>query len=431
VLRLSGDGLIVAADRLLPPRCPRPGPDRAALRGELEWTPGGRVGVELLVFPGPGSATGEDVLELHLPGSPPVVEAVLAGLLARGARLAEPGEFTRRAFLRGRLDLAQAEAVLDLVESSTAAGAAAAAGLLAGPAGAALQEARDALVAARTELEASLDFEEGDSQDLLPEEIQPLLDRAEAAIGRGLRGEARRRVGGGAPRIGLFGAPNAGKTSLFRRLTGAEGLVSEQAGTTRDRLEGDWEAPGQEQAWRLADGPGLGGAAVDPRDQAARDRAQGDSADLWWLLLDASDPAAQLPEAPPEGPRLVVWTKADRPRAVPEAVVAAAARLGPMHWVSALDGGGSAQLAAGTADQLARQEAQREARRGAGERHRAALSQALEAVQRAGELRRSAAPAELVAEELRLALAPLGELVGELTPEDLLDQIFGRFCLGK
>ena len=431
VVRLSGGGLIAAAADLLPPGCPMPGSERAALSGELEWAAGARVPVELLVFPGPASATGEDVLELHLPGSAPVVEAVLAGLLERGARLAEPGEFTRRAFLLGRLDLMQAEAVLELVESRSAAAAAAAGALLAGPLGGGIRAAREALAAALTELEGGLDFEEGDSQDLQPGDWLPLLDQAEAALRAGLRGEEQRRIRSGPPRIVLRGAANAGKTSLFRHLTGAQALVADHAGTTRDRLEAVWTPPGQDRAWILADGPGLGGAAVDARDEAARKRAGHDQAEVWWLLVDSSDPGSASPEDPSNAPSIVVFTKTDLPRLAPEAAVAESARLGPVVWVSTRDGTGVEELVEQTAVALAGAADAEDARRGAGERHRVALAASLEALGRVRSLIGRAASAELVAEEVRAALVPLGELVGELTPEDLLDRIFSRFCLGK
>ncbi len=431
VLRLTGPDLHARADAFLPPGCPRPRGRREALGGQLEWTHGAWVEVDLLVFPGPGSATGEDVLELHLPGSPPVVRAVLDGLLGRGLRLAEPGEFTRRAFLHGRLDLAQVEAVLHLVEARSGAEARAAAGVLAGPTGGALQRARAALLAACVELEATLDFEEGDSQDVRADEIEPLLAEAAAVLAEGARGEAGRRLRSGPWRIGLRGAPNAGKSSLFARLSGAPVLVADEAGTTRDRLEADWAAPGQEEAWRLADHPGTGGVAVDARDARARARSAADEADLWWLLVDASDPAAALPEPPAGCPAVLVWTKADRPRGVPEPVVAAAPPALPQVWVSAREGTGLAALARETAALLAAEEDRRRAGVRVGERCREALGRAARAVERARAGRRGGLPADLVAEELRAALGALGELVGELTPEELLDHVFARFCLGK
>ncbi|RMH02510.1 MAG: tRNA uridine-5-carboxymethylaminomethyl(34) synthesis GTPase MnmE [Planctomycetota bacterium] len=432
VLRLSGAGLADDGGGLLPPDWPRPRGRREAVAGRIEWAPGCRVEAALLVFPGPGSATGEDVLELHLPGCAPVVDAVLARLYAAGARPAEPGEFTRRAFRAGRIDLVQAEAVLDLVSARTAAGARAAAALLAGRPGDRVREAREVLAAALAQLEAGLDFEEGDAQDLRPDEIEPLLAAAADALAAGLAHEDRRRLRRGPPRILLLGRPNAGKTTLFRRLTGVEALVSDRAGTTRDRLEALWRPDDVEEGWILIDGPGRGGAAADPRDAAARARAEaedGAPADLVWLVADASDPAGRPPEPPAGAPALVVWTKNDLPRRVPEAAVAA--RGEPAVWIAAERGEGLTELARLSRRLLDEVEELRLARAGASERHRQALRAAAEAVDRARGLRAAGLPADLAAEELRAALLALAELAGELTPEDLLDRIFARFCIGK
>lgn len=431
VLRLSGPGLLDGAVALLPAGCPLPRGRREARAGRVEWTAGARLPATLLVFPAPGSATGEDVLELHLPGSAPVVSAVLARCLAGGARLAEPGEFTRRAFLNGRLDLTAAEAVLEVVGARSRAGVRAAGAALSGRLGAELQAARDALADALAEIEAGLDFEEGDAADLRPAEIDGLLARARTALRQADRGEAARPAPASGWRIGLTGRPNAGKTSLFARLTGATALVSAEPGTTRDRLEAVWRPPGGDEAWTLADGPGMGGPARDPRDAAARRRATGEEFDLWWLVVDASDPAARCPERPEGAPSLVVWTKSDVARAVGEAEVARAADRGPSVWVSARSGAGLAELAHATGHGLAGAAEAREARAWVGERHRAALRTSLAALERAERLHGTRAPSELLAEELRAALVPLGELVGELTPEDLLDRVFARFCIGK
>ncbi|TAH38689.1 MAG: tRNA uridine-5-carboxymethylaminomethyl(34) synthesis GTPase MnmE [Planctomycetota bacterium] len=432
VIRLSGAGLLDAADALLPPRCPRPRGRREARAGLLEWSAGCCVPVAVLVFPQPASATGEDVLELHLPGCAPVVDAVLEQLCARGLRPAQPGEFTRRAFLRGRLDLAQAEAVLALVQARSAASARAAAAVLAGSLGAQAAAAREALGAALTELEAGLDFEEGDAADLRPSEVSDLLQRAADAVAEGLRGEAQRRVQAPGPRIGLWGAPNAGKTSLFRALTGVEALVSAQAGTTRDCLEAPWQPEPADAPWILVDGPGVGAPAVDPRDAAARARAAGQAPlALYWLVVDSSSPCARVPQPPAEQHVLVVWTHADLPRQAPDAELERAEALGSNVWVSSRDGRGLADLARATAAELRGAEDAQDGAQAAAERHHAALQAAAGAVAAARRLHRGGGPSDLVAEEIRSALSALAELVGRLSPEDLLDRIFARFCVGK
>ncbi len=432
VIRLTGRELLARADAVLPPGLPRPRGRREARTGALAWLPGCRVPAALLVFPGPGSATGEDVLEIHLPSSLPVLEAVQEQLRRAGLRPAEPGEFTRRAFRNGRLDLVQAEAVLDLVHARSAGAAAAAAAVLAGGLGRPMAAAREALAGALTELEASLDFEEGDTADLRPEEVAGLLREARRALAAGLDGEERRTPGpAGLPRIGLAGPPNAGKSTLFARLTGRRVLVSGEAGTTRDLLEGTWRPPGLEEEWLLVDGPGRGGVAADPRDAAARKLATRRPCDLWWWLGDVGDPATPPPEPLPGAPLLVVWNQRDRPRRVPLEVLRRAETWGPPVWISARTGAGLAELARRSAALLARAEEERAAAVAAGARHRAALRAALECLERAEELHATGAGADLVAEELRAAIRALEELAGRLAPKDLLDRIFSRFCIGK
>ena len=429
VLRLSGAQLLERADALLPEGCPRPRGRREARAGRCRWGEGGEVEVDLLVFPGPGSATGEDVLELHLPGSMPVVTALLDGLVARGARRAEAGEFTRRAFLNGRLDLTQAEAVLALVSARDAAEAQAATALLGGALGAGMQRTRDALAAALVEVEAGLDFEEGDSQDLRPGDIEQHLREAEGELRSGLEDRAHDLEAQEAVlRIGLYGPPNAGKTALVAALTGDDGLVSAQPGTTRDWREVAWSTAWDGHAVQLVDGPGLGATATDPRDRAARRHAVAHlpRIDLWWRCEDPSavDPALVAPSA---GPTLQVWTKADLGGGVP----ASAPGAGATVRVSAQSGAGLAELGEASRAALAEQAARRGAVRAGSVRHQAALREALEAVARAQFLVHAGGPQDLVAEELRCALQALAGLVGAYTPEDLLDRLFASFCVGK
>ncbi len=429
ILRLSGPDLLARAGALLPPGCPHPGlpPRREVRAGALEWAPGARVPVELWVFPGPRSATGEDLLELHLPGAQPVLDLVFAQLLAAGARAADPGEFTRRAFLNGRLDLVQAEAVLDLVQARTAEAAAAAAHALSGALGGEARAAQEALAAARVELEAGLDFAEGDSQDVAPADVERLLERAAAALARGTDGETQHAARTRAEfRILLCGAPNAGKSSLLRALTGAEVLISPESGTTRDRIEARWNAAAATLPWILLDGPGTGGDPADLRDAAARVRAAGDAADadLAWLCCDGADSAARSPAAPAGLPALRLRTKSDLPR------VAGGAADGALR-VSARTGEGFAELAAATARAASAAESAHAARLASGARHAEALAAAATALARARALHAAGGPQDLVAEEVREASRALGELTGALTPEDLLDRLFARFCVGK
>ncbi|MCH2101126.1 MAG: 50S ribosome-binding GTPase [Planctomycetes bacterium] len=409
---------------------------RGVIERSFDWADGLLVAVQLWNFPGPRSATGEDLLEFHLLGSLPIVRAFEAALLeVEGVRAAEPGEFTRRAFLSGVLDLTQAEAVQALVQSQDAAEALAAAALLTGALAGDLQVARDALTDAMVQIEAGLDFEEGDSQDLQPGEIEATLATAKEAIARGQAEEQGRSARThGRFRIGLIGEPNAGKTALFRRLTGATAIVADEQGTTRDRLEAPWAHEGHEgPEWWLADGPGRSVEALDARDSAAQDRARHfDHFDLVLEVVDASDPHADLLACRMVAtPCCVLFAKSDRPRAIADAVVRRAAERGSVLWISAEKDQGLDALrreVAAVADLQARD---RRAAARASVRHQQALRRAAEAVDAAGKWDAVGGHQDLVAEELRNAMGAIAELVGEFTPEDLLDQLFSSFCVGK
>lgn len=443
VLRLSGPGLLAAAGAFLPVGLPCPSGAREVLAGRWPVAEGLGFAVELLAFPGPGSATGEDVLEIHLPSGAAAMEQVRGFLLAAGFRAAEPGEFTRRAFLHGRLDLVQAEAVLDLVHARSAAEARAASNRLQGSLGPALQSARDALVAALVELEAGLDFEEGDSQDLQPGEIEEVLAAGRKALEAGLARERQRRQRRGEDwRILLLGPANAGKTTLFQELTGTAGLVSSVAGTTRDRREARWQRrlAVDQAAWTLLDLPGLGGRAVDARDEAARALATGQltgeaAPDLALMVLPSDADPAALDLLLPECPLILVWSQGDRGLPVAAALREVVARRLPEPAATVIvgDHGRAGRDALELAVAAALEElaghgavAARHSRR-----HQEALEGALAHLRLAQEWVVSGGPQDLVAEELRQALAELAALVGEVTPEDLLDRVFGAFCIGK
>ena len=361
------------------------------------------------------------------------MDLVVFDMLQRGARLAEPGEFTRRAFLNGKLDLLQAEAVLDLVQARNAEAAAAAVRALAGALGREVAAAREALTRALVEIEAGLDFEEGDSQDLAPSDVGLWLERASQAVRSGWSAEAQRAARSRfAFRILLRGASNAGKSSLFRALTGVDVLVSPQSGTTRDRLEAAWPAPEAHQPWILLDGPGRSLQPRDVHDEAAQARAEGDpaDADLIWLCMDSSDPLAVLPAVPAGMPCLLVLTKADLPPASASLEIARRSGVAQVA-VSAAAGLGFAELQAVTASICAQASSAQEARLASTQSHETALRAASEALERARSAHRMGRAQDLVAEEVRAALAALAQLAGELTPEDLLDRLFARFCVGK
>ena len=403
--------------------------ERLLVRGRFDDGRGTQPLV-LLWMRAPRSFTREDVAEFHLPGAEPLLACALARLLSLGAAAARPGEFTRRAFRNGRLDLSRAEGVLALTQAANEAERAAAAQLLDGGLERRAQAIRERLLELVTLCEASLDFDESETGHVPRAELVALLAGAEAALAETLQWEVRRAAPSALPRVLLLGAPNAGKSSLWNALTGGRALVSASAGTTRDTLEARWELG--PMTCLLIDGPGLeaarGGTRARAQELFARARGQADLA-LW--VVDAS--AAEL-EPVPEGVRLLVWSKTDLGTA---AALPARARL-PAGLaalsVSARSGAGLAQLSGAVARLLAGEAAE------PGEggevralfaRHREALLAARAALTEVAQGLAAGLSLDLCAEGLRGALAALDELSGRTTPEDVLERIFARFCLGK
>ncbi|MBI1382264.1 MAG: GTP-binding protein [Planctomycetaceae bacterium] len=389
-----------------------------------------------LWMPGPRSYTGEDVLELHLPGAEALCALALERVVQLGARPAEPGEFTRRAFLNGRMDLTQAEGVADLVGAKNEGQRRAALRLLEGDLGRRVADLVEELLGLSALAEASLDFDEYDTGAVPRDELRAGLLRARAQL------EAvRAQVAAGAPASGrvcavLAGAPNGGKSSLFNALTGAAALVSPRAGTTRDRLEGTWRADGL--AIELWDLPGLDDAA-EGLDALAQDRARASlaGADLILWVASAADPRAARPpylrELPPGAARILVWSQIDVPGARPEPPAELLGALGhpPVARVSALRGLGLDELSRATRARVgALPEVGGVSRETAG-RHRMALDDAGGELEAAERVLDAEGPLDLFASHLVAAGRALEALGGSHTAEDVLDRIFARFCLGK
>ncbi len=391
-------------------------------------------------FPAPHSYTGEAVLELQGHGGPSVLRLLLARCVELGARLAEPGEFTRRAFLNGKLDLAQAESVADLIDASTATAARAAARSLTGE----FSREVNALVAALTELrmytEATLDFPEEDVEFLAAGDVRGRLGvirgRVDRALGRARTGALLRE----GLTVVLIGRPNVGKSSLLNSLAREEAaIVTPIPGTTRDTVERVVEVAGIPLT--VVDTAGLR-ATDDAVERLGIERtwAAVKRADLALLLVDAraapaplhDEDQAILARLPGALPRVVVHNKCDL-AAVPARVAAAddAGVAGRHVWLSAKTGEGLALLEAEVLAAVGA-EGVTEDTWLARERHVAALRAAAThldaaAVHAAG----VPPPIELFAEELREAQAALSAITGEFTADDLLGVIFGRFCIGK
>jgi tRNA modification GTPase len=429
VIRLSGPD---AGEALRALAGPRIAPRRAVVR-KLRGGDGEPIDEALVLWmPGPGSYTGEDVAELHLHGGPAVVGRALRALQARGLRLAEPGEFTRRAFEAGRLSLDQAEGVADLVDAETEAQARQAVAQLEGALGRRYGRWRGMLAEALAQLEAAVDFPDEDLPEDLARRAEPPIARLEADLERALA-DARRgeRVREGY-RIALVGAPNAGKSRLFNALLEREAaIVTPIPGTTRDVLEAALVLGGYKVL--LADMAGL--RATDEAiegEGVRRAAAWAEAADLRLWVVDGSAGAGQWREAgglarPGD---VLVLSKADLgpgADAAPALSLAEGAQLETLA-LSAETGAGLAELREQLSRRVAADLTGAEFPPVTRARHEAVLRDALTHLDRAT---RALASPELAAEDLRLAARALERITGRIGAEDVLDVIFASFCIGK
>jgi tRNA modification GTPase len=434
VVRLSGPGVPAIAAGLLPRGLPEP---RHATLATFRDGAGEALDTGLaLYFPAPHSYTGEAVLELHGHGGPAVLAALVERAVELGARRAEPGEFTRRAYLNDKLDLAQAEAVADLIDAGSQAAARAALRSLQGAFSSEVHALVEGLIDLRVWVEAAIDFPE--------EEIDFLADPALAARVTALRARfdavTRAARQGRVLRDGLTvviaGRPNAGKSSLLNALAGHDAaIVTDLPGTTRDVVREHLELDGLPVT--VLDTAGLRIAGEGPADAVEaegirRTRAEIARADLVLFVVDAAaDPGAEALAAEratlPEGvPLTLVFNKVDLVEGG-DAVVAPAGTT-PLR-VSARSGAGLADLRAHLQAAIGYAPGDTGAL-SARARHLDALARARGHLDAACALLADKR-GELVAEELRGAQQALGEITGEFSSEDLLGRIFGSFCIGK
>ncbi|MEA3411120.1 MAG: tRNA uridine-5-carboxymethylaminomethyl(34) synthesis GTPase MnmE [Pseudomonadota bacterium] len=426
IVRVSGPGAFSIAGAVIGKL---PAPRKAVYRRFLD-DQGRDIDRGLVIrFPAPNSFTGEDVLELHGHGGAVVLDLLLCRVISLGARPARPGEFSERAFLNDRIDLAQAEAIADLIDSRSAQAARSAMRSLDGEFSREIRTLVDATIALRVYIEATLDFPD-EEIDLLDDpairnQLRDLIVRT-ASVRRAARQGSLLREGLG---IVIAGSPNTGKSTLLNRLAGDEAaIVSHLPGTTRDILQRDILLDGI--PLRVTDTAGLR-RSNDPIEREGVRRAWREigSADLILLLIDSTKgygvaEAAIEADLPPGVPRLRVWNKIDIDGAA--GPPSREAGIG----ISALEGTGTGELRrritalAGVAETgegvfLARR------------RHLVALDRAIVALESADAQYRQHRAGELLAEELRIAQRVLGEITGEFTSEDLLGRIFADFCIGK
>lgn len=376
----------------------------------------------LYLWPGSRSYTRQPTVELHTVGSPPLLEAVLAEVCRQGARLARPGEFTLRAFLAGRLDLTQAEAVLGVIDAGSEQELKTALSQLAGGIAGPLFAVRSNLLDLLAHLEAGLDFVDEDIEFIsckeLLAELLSAAEKVENVAGQmESRGDASR-----VPRVVLFGLPNTGKSSLLNALAGEEAaLVSSEAGTTRDFVSRRVCFEGVEL--ELIDTAGLDNSAknaiaVDAQSVA---RTQSENCDVrLWCVEAAADAAKEISYEKSPTPELRILTKCDL--------------LIPPHpsdflLTSSRTGEGIAELRHQIVAAIASQPG--DAVASTAVRCRESLTLAAAALHRAIAAAEERAGEEFVAAEVRAALEDLGRVLGAVYTEDILDRIFSRFCIGK
>ena len=438
VLRLSGPGAVRLAERCFRPlghKGLRDRPPRTLVYGSLLDRDGVVIDQALCtVSYGPHSYTGEDTAEFQCHGAPQVLSLGLEALCALGARLAGPGEFTRRAFLNGKLDLAQAEAVGDLLEATSREGVRQAAGQLAGALSRRIGEIYSALVDVMAHFHAVLDYPDEDLDPFTREGLSAALAEQEGALDALLSTCRRgRQLARGIP-CALVGQPNVGKSSLLNALAGFErAIVTDIPGTTRDTVEANVELGGL--PLRLIDTAGLRDSD-DPVERMGveRSRAAMEQAELILVLWDSSarvtgEEVALLERAVELAPTILVWTKGDLPTApIPVLELPEGLRVVEL---SARTGEGLDRLEEAVAALFPRESGTPYGQMLTNQRQEEATGRARAAVHRAREALEAGVTPDALLTDVEEALAALGELTGQSVREDITDRIFSRFCVGK
>ncbi len=428
IVRLAGDDAtsvlrkIIVGDFSAPP-----GSRRVDVRLKLPM-PFGEIGAAVMVWPGQRSYCGGPTVEIHTFGSLPILEALVSAVVVAGARPAAPGEFTLRAFLAGRLDLTQAEAVLGVIDATNKAQLEAALSQLAGNIAIPLQLARSNLLDLLADLEAGLDFVEEDISFIDDDALAGGLENASAIVQQAASKMRSQRRSDAATSIVLRGAPNAGKSSLLNAIVGRSvAVVSDQAGTTRDVVWAEELVAGQ--PIRIADTAGIETSHDEIGRASQRAANEFESTALLVLQCVASDAIGDLPCKPlTTRTQVCVATKSD--------LVAPPLReqLREEGWLvtSAQNEFGLDDLRIAIAKKLAELAATQDVGVTAtAARCGDAIDRALAALLGAGELARASAGHELIAAEMRQALSAIGEITGAIYTDDLLDRVFSRFCIGK
>ena len=447
IVRVSGPGCFSLCDTVFRPANGRPfsdQPPRTMVYGQMLDAQGRVIDRGLAVrFPGPHSYTGEDGAEFHCHGSPVVLQELLHTLFAAGARQAGPGEFTRRAFLSGQMDLTEAEAVVDLIDARTAAAARNAAAQLSGSLRRDFQTVTDALLDVTTRFYAVVDYPDEDIPDIHPEEVEAALTTSAQTLERLLATCRRGRVLKSGVRTAIIGRPNAGKSSLLNALAGYErAIVTDIPGTTRDTVEESVLCGGV--LLRLIDTAGIR-ATEDPVEQLGVERSRRAiaSAELVLAVVDGA-----VPEDPEEGslladvarcgvPWLLVFTKRDMAGGLRTAGAVFPAGEGPLAppaavvSLSSVTGEGLEDLGNAVAALFPAGDPGEAGSLLTDRRQEDAARRALDAVRRALEALETGMTPDAVLTDGEEALDALGELTGRTAKEEIVSRIFSRFCVGK
>ena len=437
VIRLSGDGAATVAGRLFAPMDGRPleeHADRKLVYGTLRDRQGRTLDLCLCtVSRAPNSYTGEDTAELQLHGSPVLAAQTLEELFALGARQALPGEFTKRAFLNGKLDLTSAEAVIDLIESETPAAVRNAAGQLGGAVFRRAEAVYGTLTDMAAHFQAAVDWPDEDVPPFALEAYGRTLEAAERDLRALLDTYARGRVLRGGMRCVILGRPNVGKSSLLNALAGYERvIVTPEAGTTRDTVEERVTLGGI--LLRLTDTAGVRAGETDAERQGVRRALEAaETAELVFAVFDGSEPLTEEDEqvlrAAAGRNAVAVVNKCDLPAVLDAGRIESA--LGPVIRVSAETGEGLERLEQAVSEKLPGTADAPQGEILTNARQAGAVSRALESVRDARRAAGSGMTPDAVLLSLEDAMEALARLTGRSVTEDVTDSIFRRFCVGK
>lgn len=445
IVRVSGEGCFALCDRVFGAANGRPFGAQEARKmvfGGMLDAQGRCIDRGLAVrFPGPHSYTGEDSAEFHCHGSPVVLRELLGALFAAGARQAKAGEFTKRAFLNGRLDLTQAEAVVDLIDAETAAAARNAAAQLDGVLRRTLEPVQDALLEISSRFYAVVDYPDEDIEDVGPEQIAQALQTADTSLTRLLATCQRGKLLKSGVRTTIVGRPNAGKSSLLNALAGYDrAIVTDVPGTTRDTVEESVLCGGV--LLRLIDTAGIRDTEdVVEQKGVERSRKALEAADLVLAVVDGTCPASEDADLVRSISRLgtpwiLVFSKKDlcaasvslplddlsgKPLTAPAAVV----------HLSAATGENLGDLESAVASVFPTGDPGESGSLLTDQRQEEAARRARDAVRRASEALAAGLTPDAVLTDVEEALDALGELTGRMAKEEIVSRIFSRFCVGK